>query len=120
MAISLNMTKAETPVNAGAPSSSKISKKRKKDDQGEEKAPPKQVKTEDLSRDGEVKEEIDVSKTVVEDKKKAVARDKGKGVAREEEEEEEEETEEMKRFVQELKEMQKGIAVPVTIIDVLG
>lgn len=113
------MTKAETPVNGGAPSSLKISKKRKKDDQGEEKAPPKQVKTEDLSRDGEVNEEIDVSETVVEDKRKAVVRDKGKGIAREEEEE----VEEMKRFVQELKEMQKGIAVPapdITIIDVLG
>lgn len=105
------MTKAETPVNASGASSSKMSKKRKKEDQGEDKTPPKQVKTEDLSREDEVKEEIDVSETVV--------RDKGKGIAREKQEEEEE----MTRFVRELKEIQKGIPVlagELTIIDVLG
>lgn len=117
------MTKVETPINA-AGTSSKI-KKRKKEDQGEDKAPPKHVKSEDLSREDNAKEEIDVSKTVV------VVRDKGKGVAREEKENEEEneeekdegKDEEMTRFVRELKEIQKGIPVKVpelTIVDVLG
>ena len=118
------MTKAETKKGdaakteetkiegAKAASLSKISKKRKKDEQNEDRVGCKQMPQEDLSRDDG---ENYKAEEIAQDKGKEIAQDKGKEIAQDKKN--------MTDFVEELKEIQKSIAVgapELTIIDVLG